>query len=82
MRVHRFLACVKKLPDVKGRTRGRALKKAMLARGAPFVLRITCSMLSDSREDAKVKGTRKVGGEGKRKKVGISEPGTGYVKNG
>ena len=63
-------------------TRGRALKNAMLARGAPFVLRIACSMLLDSREDAKVKGTRKVGGEGKRKKEGISEPGTGYVKNG
>ena len=46
------------------------------------MLRIACSTLSDSREDAKVKGTRKVGGEGKRKKVGISEPGTGYVKNG
>ena len=29
---------------------------------------IACSRLSDSREDAKVKGTRKVGGAGKRKK--------------
>ena len=67
------------IPDVKGRTWGRALKNAMLARGVPFVL---SSMLSDSREDAKVKGTRKVGGEGKRKKEGMSEPGTGYVKNG
>ena len=29
-----------------------------------------CSRLSDSGEDAKVKGTRKVGGAGKRKKEG------------
>ena len=30
---------------------------------------IACSRLSDSEEDAKVKGARKVGGTGKRKKV-------------
>ena len=29
---------------------------------------IACSRLSDNAEDAKVKGVRKVGGEGKRKK--------------
>ena len=31
---------------------------------------IACSRLSDSGEDAKEKGTRKVGGAGKRKKEG------------
>ena len=31
---------------------------------------LACSRLSDSREDAKEKGTRKFGGAGKRKKEG------------
>ena len=51
----------------KDTTAGAKLKNAMLARGAPFVLRIACSRLSDSGEDTKVKGMRKVGGAGKRK---------------
>ena len=51
----------------KDTTAGAKLKNAMLARSAPFVLRIACSRFSDSREDTKVKGTRKVGGAGKRK---------------
>ena len=34
--------------------------------------RVASSRLSDSGEDAKVKGTQKVGGAGKRKKEGIS----------
>ena len=34
--------------------------------------RVASSRLSDSGEDEKVKGTRKVGGVGKRKKEGIS----------
>ena len=51
----------------KDTTAGAKLKNAMLARSAPFVLRIACSRLSDRGEDAKVKGTRKVGWAGKRK---------------
>ena len=35
---------------------------------------VACSRLSDSGEDAKEKGTRKVGGEGKRKKEGSPPP--------
>ena len=34
------------------------------------MIRLACSRLSDSGEDAKGKGTRKVGGAGKRKKEG------------
>ena len=51
----------------KDTTAGAQLKNAMLARSAPFVLRIACSRLSDSGEDTKVKGTPKVGGARKRK---------------
>ena len=51
----------------KDTTAGAKLKNAMLARNAPFVLRIACSRLSDSGEDTKVKGTPKVGGARKRK---------------
>ena len=36
--------------------------------------RLACSRLSDSWEDAKVKGTRKVGGVGKRKKPPLLSP--------
>ena len=35
---------------------------------------IACSRLSDSGEDAKVKGTRKVGGSKKRKRKGAALP--------
>ena len=35
---------------------------------------LACSRVSDSREDKKLKGTRKVGGAGKRKKEGIAPP--------
>ena len=46
--------------------------RSFLLRTAPHYLSVW-NRLSDSRKDAKVKGTRKVGGEGKRKKEGISE---------
>ena len=39
-----------------------------------FAAIIACSRLSDSGEDAKVKGTRKVGGAKKRKRKGGSRP--------
>ena len=41
---------------------------------AYIFLSLACSRLSDSGEDAKEKGTRKVGGAGKRKKEGSPPP--------
>ena len=68
---------------------------------AVFTLEIACSRLSNSGEDAKEKGTRKVGGAGKSPRSSqfppvlfsclrflnsvdptISEPGTGYTRDG
>ena len=63
-----MVACTRLSDRGKARKQGQTVETTMEI----FFVRtsLACSRLSDSGEDAKEKGTRKVGGAGKRKKEG------------